>query len=257
MWRRVYAGNIACGDPSWVSAGRRDVVPTHPVLLQRIRENEPGAPRRATDIRRVRSGFLMQRGPVGADVDEAALAFTGAPACVTKAHHTLQAAADLRLVNWLCGLIRERHIDFQEHRGRGTKIRAGGTEPAHFGGIRLGPVRADAGACCIERHEIIRRTQFQVHGGAVQLTGNRYRSAVTESTIGKVTRRVWVYGGISEGINPLHHALPFTASHAAVLRNGGAAIVFKTIKDAAVRLAPHLAAGVYRERKTGLKTVFD
>src|SRR5438270_10695477 len=188
MWRRAYAGNIACGDPSWVSAGQRDVVPTHPVLLQHIRENEPGAPRRSTDIRRVRYGFLMEQRRVGADVDEAAHAVTGAPAYVTEAHHTIQSAADLRLVNWLCGLMRQRHIDFQEHRGRGTKIRAGGTEPAHCGGIRLGPVRADAGACCIERDEIIRRTQFQVHGGAVKLTGNRYRSAVTASTIGKVTK---------------------------------------------------------------------
>src|SRR5437868_4533053 len=193
MWRRAYAGNIACGDPSWVSAGQRDVVPTHPVLLQHIRENEPGAPRRSTDIRRVRCGFLMEQRRVGADVDEAALAVTGAPACVTEAHHTLQAAADLRLVNWLCGLIRERHIDFQEHRGGGTKMRAGGTEPAHCGGIRLGSHRADAGACCIERDEIIRRTQFQVHGGAVQLTDDRYPCALTEGNIGKVTRRVWVY----------------------------------------------------------------
>src|SRR5436305_12070369 len=125
MWRRAYAGNIACGDPSWVSAGQRDVVPTHPVLLQHIRENEPGAPRRSTDIRRVRCRFLMEQRRVGADVDEAALAATGAPACVTEAHHTIQAAADLRLVNWLCGLMRQRHIDFQEHRGRGTKIRTG------------------------------------------------------------------------------------------------------------------------------------
>src|SRR5438045_4741751 len=121
MWRRAYAGNIACGDPSWVSAGQRDVVPTHPVLLQHIRENQPGAPRRSTDIRRVRCGFLMEQRRVGADVDEAALAVTGAPACVTEAHHTIQAAAVLRLVNWLCGLMRQRHIDFQEHRGRGTK----------------------------------------------------------------------------------------------------------------------------------------
>ena len=202
----------------------------------------------------------MQQRRVGADVDEAALAVTGAPACVTEAHHTLQAAADLRLVNWLCGLIRERHIDFQEHRGGGTKMRAGGTEPAHCGGIRLGPHRADAGACCIERDEIIRRTQFQVHGGAVQLTGNRYRCVLPERHIGNVTR---VYAGVGWNRKPpfsripFHHALPFTASHAAVLRNGGAAIVFKTIKDAAVRLAPHLAAGVHRERKIGLERIFD
>src|SRR5437762_9058568 len=42
-----------------------------------------------------------------------------------ESYHAVQAATDLRCVNWLCGLMRQRHIDFQEHRGRGTKIRTG------------------------------------------------------------------------------------------------------------------------------------